>query len=134
MKYRIMFLDDSISVLESLKWIFIDEPYYLFASNSPFESLSMIGSLEIAVVVVDQSMQEMDVLDFLKNLSVKSPYTMVIIMTGYSGIKETFDTKYSGSIYRFVKKPLGNNEIKQAVKSAIAEYEINLGNKRWAVS
>ena len=134
MKYRIMFLDDSISVLESLKWIFIDEPYYLFASNSPFESLSMIGSLEIAVVVVDQSMQEMDVLDFLKNVSVKSPYTMVIIMTGYSGIKETFDTIYSGSIYRFVKKPLDNNEIKESVKSAITEYEINLGNERWAVS
>jgi DNA-binding NtrC family response regulator len=94
----------------------------------------MIGSLEIAVVVVDQSMQEMDVLDFLKNLSVKSPYTMVIIMTGYSGIEETFDTIYSGSNYRFVKKPLVYNEIKQAVKSAIAEYEINLDNKRWAVS
>ena len=134
MKYSIMFIDDSISVLESLKWIFIDEPYYLFASNSPFESLSMIGSSEIAVVVVDQSMQEMDGLDFLKNVSVKSPYTMVIIMTGYGGIKKTFDTIYSGSIYRFVKKPLDNNEIKQAVKAAITEYEINLGKERRAVS
>jgi FixJ family two-component response regulator len=55
-------------------------------------------------------------------------------MTGYSGIEETFDTIYSGSNYRFVKKPLVYNEIKQAVKSAIAEYEINLDNKRWAVS
>lgn len=103
----------------------MDEPYYLFASNSSFEALSVIGSLEIAVVAVDQSMQEMDVLDFLKNLGVKSPYTMVIIMTGYSGIKETCDTIYSDSICRFVKKPLDNNEIKQAVKSAITEYEIN---------
>ena len=64
MKYRIMFLDDSISVLESLKWIFIDEPYYLFPSNSSFEALSMIGSLEIAVVLAHQYMQEMDVLEF----------------------------------------------------------------------
>lgn len=134
MKHSILFIDDSISVLESLKWIFIDEPYYLFASNSSFEALSMIGSLEIAVVVADQSMQEMDVLDFLKNVSVKSPYTMVIIMTGYSGTKETFDSIYSGSIYRFIKKPLDYNEIKQAVNSAIAEYEKNFGNKRWAVS
>jgi len=134
MKYRIMFIDDSIGVLESLKWIFIDEPYYLFASNSSFEALSMIGSLEIAVVVAYQYMQEMDVLEFLKNVSVKSPYTMVIIMTGYSGIKETLDAKYSDSIYRFVKKPLDNNEIKQAVSAAIREYEINIDNKRWAVS
>ena len=134
MKYRIMFIDDSIGVLESLKWIFIDEPYYLFASNSSFEALSMIGSLEIAVVLAHQYMQEMDVLEFLKNVSVKSPHTMVIIMTGYSGIKETLDAKYSDSIYRFVKKPLDNNEIKQAVSAAIREYEINIDNKRWAVS
>ena len=134
MKYRIMFIDDSIGVLESLKLIFIDEPYYLFASNSSFEALSMIGSLEIAVVVAYQYMQEMDVLEFLKNVSVKSPHTMVIIMTGYSGIKETLDAKYSDSIYRFVKKPLDNNEIKQAVSAAIREYEINIDNKRWAVS
>ena len=59
---------------------------------------------------------------------------MVIIMTGYSGIKETLDAKYSDSIYRFVKKPLDNNEIKQAVSAAIREYEINIDNKRWAVS
>jgi len=31
MKPNIMFVDDSINVLESLQWIFKDEPYYLFA-------------------------------------------------------------------------------------------------------
>lgn len=34
MKPNIMFVDDSISVLESLKWIFKDEPYYLFALDA----------------------------------------------------------------------------------------------------
>ena len=134
MKYGIMFVDDSISVLESLKWIFIDEPYYLLALDSPFDALNMIESLEIAVAVADQSMQEMEVLDFLKNVSIKSPYTMVIIMTGYGGIKQTFDAKYSAYVYRFIEKPLDNNEIKQAVKTAIEKYEKNEGRKRWAVS
>jgi DNA-binding NtrC family response regulator len=133
MKYRIMFIDDSISVLESLKWIFLDEPYYLFASNSPFESLSMISSLETAVVVVDQSIQEMDGLEFLERVRLTSPYTMGIIMTGYDGIKETFDSISSGCVYQFVKKPLDNNEIKQAVNAAITEYEINLASIRQAV-
>ena len=133
MKYRIMFVDDSISVLESLKWIFMDEPFYLFASNSPFEALSMIGSLETAVVVVGQSIQEMDGLEFLERVRLNSPYTMGIIMTGYDGIKETFDSIYSGCVYRFVKKPLDYNEIKQAVKTAINHYEINSGSIRQAV-
>ena len=133
MKYCIMFVDDSISVLESLKWIFMDEPYYLFAFDSPFEALSVIESSEVAVVVADQYMWKMDVLKFFKKVRSHSPYTMGIIMTGYNGIKETFDTIYPGFVYRFVKKPLDNNEIKQAVKTAIDHYEINSGSIRLAV-
>ena len=134
MKYSIIFVDDSVSVLESIKWIFMDEPYHLFAFDSPLDALSVIESSEIAVVVADQYIWKMDVLEFLKNVSEKSPYTKVIIMTGYGGIKETFDTIYSAYVYRFVEKPLDNNEIKQAVKAAIINYEKNEGRKRWAVS
>ena len=133
MKYSIMFVDDSISVLESLKWIFKDEPYNLFAFDSPIDALNVLEYTDIAVVVADQFMRKMDVLEFLKILSMKSPYTMGIIMTGYNGIKEKFDTIYPGFVYQFVKKPLDNIEIKQAVKTAIDYYEIKLDSIRQAV-
>lgn len=54
-------------------------------------------------------------------------------MTGYNEFTEVLDTLYLGCVYRFVKKPLDNIEIKQAVKTAIAQYEMNSGNKRKAV-
>ena len=99
MKNSIIFVDDSISVLESLKWIFMDEPFYLFAFDSPLDALSVIESSEIAVVVADQYILKMDVLEFLKNVSEKSPYTKVIIMTGYDGILETFYPIYLNFVY-----------------------------------
>ncbi len=68
MKSNIMFVDDSISVLESLRWIFMDEPYYLFAFDSPLDALSVIKSLEFAVVVADQSMPEMAGIEFLEKV------------------------------------------------------------------
>jgi hypothetical protein len=43
------------------------------------------------------------------------------------------DTLYPSGIYRFVKKPLDNFEIKQAVRAAIADYEANTGIKRKAI-
>ena len=46
MKSNNMFVDDSISVLESLKWIFMVEPYHAFAFNSPLEALSAIRAKE----------------------------------------------------------------------------------------
>jgi len=80
--------------------------------------------------VVDQSIQNMDSLEFLKRFQAQSPYTMGIIMTGYNEIKETLDTLNHGSVCRFVKKSLDNNGIKQVVKTAIADYETNTHIKR----
>ena len=51
-------------------------------------------------------------------------------MTGYNEIKETLDTLNQGCVCRFVKKSLDNNEIKQVVKTAIADYETNTRIKR----
>ncbi|MGB5991855.1 MAG: response regulator, partial [Desulfobacterales bacterium] len=68
MKPNIMFVDDSISVLESLLWIFADEPYSVFFSDNPLNALNVTKTLEWAVVVADQSMQNMDGLEFLKRV------------------------------------------------------------------
>ena len=133
MKFNIMFVDDSFSVLESLQWLFKDEPYYVFSFNNPFDALNVIKTLEWAVVVVEQSMQKMDGVELLKKVQAHSPCTMGVIMTGYNEIKEAIDTLYPSGIYRFVKKPLDNFEIKQAVRAAIADYEANTGIKRKAI-
>ena len=84
MKPNIMFVDDSLSVREALQWLFKDEPYYLFGFNNPLDALSVIKSLEWAVVVADRSMEKMDGLEFLKKVRSHSPHTVGIIMSGYN--------------------------------------------------
>lgn len=133
MKFNIMFVYDSISVLQSLQGIFKDEPYLLFAFNNPFDALRVIKTLEWAVVVVERSMRKMGGLDFLKRVKANSPQTLGIIMTGNHEIKYALDTLYPGCVYRFVTKPLDNNEIKQAVKTAIKDYEKNIDSKGHAI-
>lgn len=133
MKFNIMFVDDSLSVLESLQWLFEDEPYYVFSFNNPFDALNVIKTIEWAVVVAEQSMQNMNGLEFLKRVQAQSPHTMGIIMASYNDIKESMDNLYPGGIYRLVKKPLDNTEIQQAVKAAIADYETNTGIKIEAI-
>lgn len=125
-----MFVDDSVTVREALQWLFKDEPYYLFGFDNPLDALSVIKSLEWAVVVADRSMEKMDGLVFLQKVRAHSPRTVGIIMNGYNEIPGASDTLYPGCVYRFIKKPLDNSEIKQAVKEAIAQYEINTGGMR----
>ena len=133
MKFNVMFVDDSMSFLESLQWLFKDEPYYLFTFANPLDALKVIRTLEWAVVVADRSIQKMDGLEFLKRVRADSPHTMGIIMSDDNEITGESDSSYSECVYRCVKKPLKKNEIKQAVKTAITHYEINAGTKEHAV-
>jgi len=134
MKFNVMFVDDSMSFLESLQWLFKDEPYYLFTFDNPLDALKVIRTLEWAVVVADRSIQKMDGLEFLKRVRADSPHTMGIIMSDDNEITVESDSSYSECVYRCVKKPLKKNEIKQAVKMAIAYYETNVGSKEHATS
>ena len=133
MKPNIMFVDDSISVLECLQWMFKDEPYYIFTLDNPFDALNVINTLEWAVVVAERYMKNIDGLDFLKKVRTRSPHTVGIIMTGYTESIDAFDKLYSDCVYEFVKKPLDSIKIKQAVKSAITQYELNVESKMQTV-
>ena len=124
MKFNVMIVGDSKSVLEFMQWLFIDEPYYLFTFDNPLDALKVIKLLEWAVVVADQSMPKMGGLEFLKRVRADSPHTMGIIMTNDNEIIEELDTSHSECVYRVVRKPLKKNEIKQAVKMAIEVEEI----------
>lgn len=132
MKFNVMFVDDSKSLLESLQWLFMDEPYYLFAFENPLDALKVIRSLEWAVVVADRSIPKMSGLEFLKKVRANSPHTIGIIMTDDDEITGELDTSYSGCVYQFVKKPLNENEIRQAVKMAVVHYETIVDSKEHA--
>ncbi len=125
MKPNIMVVDDSYSVLESIKWVFMDEPYYLFSFASPIDALSVINSLKFSVVVADQSMTEMDGIDFFKKAKQKAPNTIGIIMTSHLDFDEALNALDTGLIYRCIKKPWNDLGLKKAVKMAVAHYEIN---------
>jgi DNA-binding NtrC family response regulator len=134
MKPNIMFVDDSISVLECLQWMFKDDPYYIFTLDNPFDALSVINTLEWAVVVVERHMKNTDGLEFLKKVRARSPHTMGIIMTGYTESIGALDKLYPNFVCECVKKPLDIIAIKQEVKSAITQYEKNVESKRETVS
>jgi len=134
MKPNIMFVDDSTSVLKSLKWIFMDEPYHLFPFVSPLKALKAIDSKEFAVVVADQSMPEVAGIEFLKKVKQLSPDTVGMIMSGFVEPEIASNVMNRGVVNRFIEKPLDINEIKQAVAIAIARYKINVESRRESMS
>jgi len=125
MKPNVMVVDESSSALESIKWVFRDEPYYLFAFASPLDALSVIDSLKFSVVMADQTMSEMDGIDFFKKARQRAPNTLGIIMTSYLDFDRALEALDKGLIYHFIKKPWNYLGLKETVKMAVEQYEIN---------
>jgi DNA-binding NtrC family response regulator len=134
MKLNIMFVDDSIGVLKSLRWIFMDEPYHIFLFENPHKALIAIESNEFAVVVADQSMSEMEGLEFLKKVKQRSPDTVGIIMSGFVKPEAVSKAINRGVVTQFIEKPLNINEIKQAVAIALVRYKSNVESRRETMS
>lgn len=125
MRCRIMFVDDNPGVLESLRWVFMDEPYECFAFDKPAEALKTIETTECAVVVTDQMMPEMSGIEFLRVVKERSPGTVRMIMTAYADF-DTADALDNGLVYRFIEKPWDCEDVKVAVRMGIAHYVLNL--------
>ena len=106
MKFNVMIVADSKSVLEYLRQLFMDEPYYLFTFDNPLDALKVIRTLEWAVVIADRSIPKISGLEFLKKVRADSPHTMGIMMCDDKEITGELDTSDSECVYRFVKKPV----------------------------
>ncbi|MFC1821406.1 response regulator [Thermodesulfobacteriota bacterium] len=130
MEDKILFVDDEGSVLKALTWLFADEPYQVLAFNSPLEALKEIENTDVAVVMADQRMPEMEGSVFLEKIKEMRPDTVRIIMTGYDDFQAAVNAINLGNVYRFVNKPWDEIELKLTIKNAVSRYRLTLDNRR----
>lgn len=118
MAQKIAFIDDEASVLESVKWVFKNEPYTLFTFRNPEEALEKIEEDEFAVVVTDQVMPIMEGSLLIEQIKKKRPRTECFIMTAHANI----DT---GNIVdkKIIRKPWDVEELKSIIQNAVSLYE-----------
>ena len=98
MKPKIMFVNDSNNILESLKRFFNDATYHFFGFNDPLEALDKMKEAEFAVVVADQSISKIGVIEFFKKAKQLSPNTIGIVMTSCFELEKASHALDSGLI------------------------------------
>ena len=108
MKPKIMFVNDSIKVLESLKRFFNDSTYHFFGCEDPFEALDKMKEAEFAVVVAGQSMSKIGVIEFFKKAKQLSPNIVGIVMTPCFELDNAY--VLSQLIYHYCSLNIYNNK------------------------
>ncbi len=129
-KHNILFVDDEINILKSLRRVFRGEKYNIFTATDGKAGLDIIREKNISLVVSDQRMPSMSGVEFLNEVKKMSPQTMRVMLTGYADKKATLEAINTGEVYRFVTKPWDDLEIKIIIDQAIRQYKLVENNKK----
>lgn len=128
-KINILALDDEENILNSLKRLFLNEPYGIAVTTDPDEAANIIHKERIKVVLSDHRMPKMTGVQFLGKVKEKDPDIMRILFTGYADFSSAEEAINVGEVYRFISKPWNPDELRATVSQAIHHYDLVLENR-----
>ncbi len=117
-KVKILCLDDEERIVHSLKSLFRFK-YDVYTALTASEALEILATHTIFVVISDQRMPEMTGVEFLKRAKEISPYTVRLLLTGFSDMDAIVSSVNESEIYRFITKPWGNNQLTEIVADSV---------------
>ncbi|MFZ5352554.1 MAG: response regulator [Bacillota bacterium] len=123
-KRTVLFVDDELNILSSLRRGLVDVEYNCLFANSAEEALEIMSGKEVSVIVADMKMPVMDGLKLLKIVKEKYPDTVRVVLSGYTQIPQMLATINQGDIFRFIAKPWRLEEdLKVMINEALEYYD-----------
>lgn len=119
-----MVVDDEIDNLDLLYRTFRRD-YKVFKADSAFSALEILDEEgEMAIIISDQRMPEMNGTEFLGKTVDRFPDTIRILLTGYTDVEDLVDAINSGQVFKYITKPWNPEELKAIVQQANDTYNV----------
>ncbi len=116
-RMRVLFVDDDERVLNALRALFRND-YEVFTAESGAKGLELAKREAIPIVVSDQRMPGMTGVEMLRELRKTAPQTVRLLLTGYSDLAALVGSINEGEVFRFIRKPWDNEEIRAMLAEA----------------
>ena len=126
----LLLVDDEENISRSLVRLLKQDDYKIFTANSGRQGLEILKANEIGVIVSDQRMPEMSGTEFLCQVSKLYPASIRIVLSGYTELQSITAAINEGKIYKFLTKPWDDGLIRQNIKEAFRQYELEDENRR----
>lgn len=118
-KEHLIIIDDDVDICALLKRFFERKGYIVSTAFKAQEGLELIRANKYDVLLTDFRLPDMDGLEVIKNVrSVRSDLPIIVI-TGYSDVKQAINAIRLGA-FEYVTKPIYPEEILLHVQKAIA--------------
>ena len=109
-KLNVLFVDDEINVLNSIKRATIEEDFKSLFAVSGEKALEQFKENEIAVIVTDMRMPNMNGLELLENIKEIYPDTVRMVLSGYSQMSQVIATVNKVGVFKYITKPWSNED------------------------
>ncbi|MDY6844244.1 MAG: UDP-3-O-acyl-N-acetylglucosamine deacetylase [Thermodesulfobacteriota bacterium] len=116
MKKTILIVDDELSILKSIKGIFLDEGFDVLTAKNGEEALTIIESEQPELVFLDIWLPGIDGIEVLKKIKSKFPHIQVVIMSGHSTIGTAVHALKLGAS-DFLEKPFSLDNLLHIAKN-----------------
>lgn len=128
--YTVLFVDDEVNILNTLRRNFMEEEYTTYFANSGKEALEIMQEHEIHVIVTDMRMPEMTGLQLLKIVNERFPMTVKVILSGYTQLPQILVTINQVDIFKFITKPWENDDMEMVIKKSLDFYILKEENQK----
>jgi response regulator RpfG family c-di-GMP phosphodiesterase len=123
-KFEILCVDDEPEVLLGLK-LHLKRHYVVHLAGGGAEGLEVLrDNRDVAVILSDMRMPEMDGAKFLNAAKTAAPDSVRMLLTGYSDMQSAIAAINEGQIFRFISKPCPPDQLLGAFRAAIAQHEL----------
>ncbi len=124
MNTRILFVDDEINILQSVKRLFMEENLSVLTAESGQAALEIMNNDPVAVIVSDNRMPRMSGIEFLERSRQLAPDSIRIMMTGHADLQAAIHAINRSGVSHFITKPWDDRELKETVVGAVERFNM----------
>jgi DNA-binding NtrC family response regulator len=130
MDRRLLIVDDEEEVRVALRQVLDADGYEIVEAGDGSTALTLLQSQPFHVVISDQIMPGLSGIDLLKLVRVRHPDVVRIMLTGDRDPETTLRSINESEVYRFIRKPWNNRDLRTIVHFAFEVARLQAENRR----
>jgi len=127
---RLLIVDDEESVRSALRNALEADGYSIAEAADGATALTLLQSEPCEVVISDHMMPGLSGIDFLKLVRVRHPSVVRIMLTGDPNPETTLRSINESEVYRFIRKPWNNRDLRTIVYLAFEVARLQEENRQ----
>lgn len=123
-KHRILIIDDEENVLKALTRTLHGESFEVITTSNPQDAITHAENGDISLIISDHQMPLMTGVELFKKIKTINPAIIRIMLTGKADLEDTIHAINDGEVFRFIRKPWDDIELKITIRHALMQFDL----------